>query len=72
VPIRPYLDDPRAFGPNDLNAMGQALTDALTKLGLNDRSDAMVEIVARRIIRAALDGERDPIKLSEIGTGGRE
>jgi hypothetical protein len=29
-------------------------------------------MVARRIIRAALAGERDPIRLSEIGAGGRE
>jgi hypothetical protein len=28
----------------------------------------MVEIVARRIIRAAMAGERDPVKLAEIGT----
>jgi hypothetical protein len=29
-------------------------------------------MVARRIIRAALDGKRKPITLSEIGAGGAE
>jgi hypothetical protein len=32
----------------------------------------MTEIVARRIITAALAGERDPIKLTEIGAGRRD
>jgi hypothetical protein len=32
----------------------------------------LVEQVARRIIGAALTGERDPIRLAEIGAGGRE
>lgn len=72
VPIRQYLDDKRSFGPDDLKVMGDALTAALAKLGLNDRSDPLVEMVARRIIRAALDGERDLIRLSEIGAGGRD
>jgi len=31
----------------------------------------LVEQVARRIIRAALAGERDLIRLAEIGAGGR-
>jgi hypothetical protein len=48
------------------------LSAALNKLGLNDRNDPMVEIVARRIIRAAMAGERDLAKLTEIGVGGRE
>ena len=72
MPIRPHLDGYGLFVPEELDAMGKAFTAALAKLGLNDRSDAMVETVARRIIRAAMTGERDLIKLSEIGAGGRE
>jgi hypothetical protein len=72
VPIRQHLGDNRAFGPEDLNAMGEAFSAALTKLGLHDLKDPMTEIVARRIIRAALAGERNPITLAEIGAGGRE
>jgi len=42
--------------------MGAALTGALTKLGLKNRN----------ALWAALAGERNPTKLTEIGAGGRE
>ena len=54
VPIRQYLGDNRWFSPADLDAMGKAFTTALGKLGLNDRSDPLVEMVACRIVRAAM------------------
>jgi hypothetical protein len=66
--MRQYLGTDSAFGPDDLKGIGDAFSAALTKLGLNDRSDPLVEMVARRIIRAAMAGERDPAKLTEIGT----
>jgi len=66
------LGDNRAFGPEDLDAMGKAFSAALNKLGLTANKDPMTDMVARRIIRAALAGERDPIRLTEIGSGGRE
>jgi hypothetical protein len=72
VPISRYLGDNRAFDPDDLKAMGEAFSAALTKLGLHDLKDPMTDVVARRIIRAALAGERNPITLTEIGAGGRE
>jgi len=72
VPIRRYLEADSSFGPEDLNRIGEAFSAALDKLGLNDRSDPMVEMVARRIIRAAMAGERDPGKLSEIGANGAQ
>lgn len=53
-----------------MKVMGEAFTQALSELGLNDRKDAMVDMVARRIIRAALSGERDPAKLVEIALDG--
>jgi hypothetical protein len=72
VPIRLFLGDKGAFGPEDLDALGKAFSAALTKLGLHDLKDPKAEMVARRIIRAALAGERNPITLTEIGAGGRE
>ena len=72
MPIREFLHDERVFVADDVRVMNEALTAALAKLGLNDRKDPMVEMVARRIIRAALDGERNVIRLSEMGAGGRE
>jgi hypothetical protein len=53
VPIRQFLDDTGAFGPDDLDALGKAFSAALQKLGLHDLRDPITEIVARRIIRAA-------------------
>ncbi|MBV8754738.1 MAG: hypothetical protein JO328_17920 [Hyphomicrobiales bacterium] len=52
--------------------MRDALSAALSKLGLVNRNDAMVEMVARRIVRAAFAGERDPIRLTKFGAGGGE
>jgi hypothetical protein len=70
MPIRQFLIDNRSFSPEDVDAMGKAFTAALARLGLKDLKDPMTEMVARRIIRAALAGERSVIKLSEIGAGG--
>jgi hypothetical protein len=70
MPIRKYISDNRSFDPEQLDALNQAFTAALAKLGLNDRSDPMGEIVARRVITAALASERNPITLTEIGAGG--
>ena len=72
MPIRQYLGTDSSFGPGDLKEIGQAFAAALNKLGLHGRSDPMVEMVARRIIRAAMAGERNPEKLTEIGIGGGE
>lgn len=57
-----------AFEPEDLRVIGEALAAALTKLGLSGE-EPMAETVAIRIIRAALKGERDLTKLTEIGVG---
>ena len=71
MPIRRYLGDNRSFGPEDLDTMGKAFYASLTKLRLSV-TDPKAEMVAARIIRAALAGERDRIRLTEIGAGGRE
>ena len=72
MPICQFVGDTLAFVPEDLDAMGQAFTAALAKLALHDLKDPMTEMVARRIITASLAGERNVIKLTEIGAGGRE
>lgn len=70
MPIRQFIADSGSFAPEHLDAMGQAFTAALAKLGLNDMKDPLTETVARRIVRAALAGERNVITLTEIGAGG--
>ena len=72
MPIRNFLGNDNTFAPDDIRVMGEAFSAALTKLQLYDRKDALVEEVARRIVRAALAGERNLVKLTEIGVGGRE
>jgi len=73
MPIGHFLDGyTDAFGPDDLKVIGDAFAATLANLGLHDTKDPMTEVVARRIIRAALAGERSVITLTEIGAGGRE
>jgi hypothetical protein len=48
---------------------GNAFSAALNRLGLQDREDAMLEMIARRIVEAVFAGERDRIRLTEIGVG---
>jgi hypothetical protein len=72
MPIRRFLAKSTSFDPDDLKVMSDAFSAALAKLGLYDRNDALVEEVARRIIRAALSGERNLIRLTDIGVGGHD
>lgn len=72
MPIRQYLGTDSSFGPEDLKGISEAFSAALNTLNLKDRSDPMVEMVARRIIRAAMAGERNTTKLIEIGTASAE
>ena len=69
MPIRQFLGTGEVLQPDDLTLMNLAYSAALTKLGLTDRRDPLVEIVGRRIVNAVLDGERDPTRLTEIGVG---
>ena len=66
MPIREFLHEEKAFDPHDLEAMGEAYSAALAKLGLTGQ-EQLAETVARRIISAALAGERNLTKLTEIG-----
>jgi len=59
------LFENQAFGPDEIETLTTAFEQALGALGLADRSDAVTEIVARRIIEFAQRGERDPGRLSE-------
>jgi len=45
--------------------MTTAFEAALDKLGLKDRTDPATELVAKRIIALAKQGERDPVRLCE-------
>jgi hypothetical protein len=51
-----------AFEPEVIAAMSEAFEAALNDAG---RSDAIREMIAQQIIRAAILGERDPVRLME-------
>jgi hypothetical protein len=55
-----------AFDPEEVQAIIAAYETALARLGLKDRSDPVAEMVARKIVEIARDGERDPQRLSDL------
>jgi len=65
VPIRQLLKDNQHFGPEDIKLLSRVFEEALRELRLVDRTDAATQLVAKRIIELAQQGERDPIRLRE-------
>jgi len=53
------------FGPGTIAVLAAALEDTLRQLGLVDRNDPAVTMVAKKIIELARRGERDPIRLRD-------
>jgi hypothetical protein len=64
MPLTKFLQG-KAFGPDEIAVMVKAFEDTLRELGLADRTDPATEIVARRIIDLAHQGERDPVRLRD-------
>jgi len=64
VPIRPLLKN-HAFGPDEIRVLTTAFEDTLRMLRLANRGDPVTEIIARKIIELAQQGERDPVQLRE-------
>jgi hypothetical protein len=65
VPIRSLLFASEAFTAKEIAAITSAFEDALNTLGLVDREDPAVTMVAERVIELASGGEHDPILLRE-------
>ena len=65
VPIRLLLQNEAVFTPEDITALTTAFEGALIDLGLVDRDDPAVTMVAQRIIEFAKHGEKDPIRLKD-------
>jgi hypothetical protein len=60
VPLHRFLRE-ASFDDDAVRAMTIAFEDTLRELGLTDRHDPLVEIVARIIIDCASKGDRDPV-----------
>jgi hypothetical protein len=52
-------------GPDEIKVLSSAFEEALRELRLVDRTDPATQLVAKRIIELAQQGERDPIRLRE-------
>jgi hypothetical protein len=64
MPITRFLSGP-VFSPADIVILSTAFEDALRALNLTNRDDPTTEIVAKKIIEIAKQGERDPVRLRE-------
>ena len=64
MPITRLLQD-TAFGPDEIAVLVAAYEDALRALSLVNRTDPATEIVAKKIIELAKQGEHDPVRLRE-------
>jgi hypothetical protein len=58
-----------AVGVDFASVMAAAFDCAMAKLGLKDGADSLNELVAKRIIALAAQGERDPDELYERALG---
>jgi hypothetical protein len=64
LPIYPLLKN-KGFDPAHVEAMGIAFEAALQSLGLTDRADPLVLIVAKKIIELGQQGERNADRLRD-------
>jgi len=55
-----------AFDDRAVKAMTTAYDAAVRELRLTDRNDPRADIIARKIIACAQNGELDPARLSEL------
>ena len=70
---QPYVSDmpiilleiKTAFGPEDTAAMTVAFEEALKRLNVADREASMATSIAKKIVRLAKRGERNPTRLTE-------
>ena len=64
MPIKELLKQ-QSFGPDEIKVLTTAFEEALRELRLVDRTDPATQLVAKRIIELAQQGERDPFRLRE-------
>jgi hypothetical protein len=58
------------FDDNVTEIMGHAFESACTSLHDRGQPEIVYEVIAKRIIEAARRGERDPVRLRNIGLAG--
>ena len=63
--ILPFVRPETTFDPDAVAIMSSAFDAALASLNDQNKSPTVREIVAKRIIAAAMKGERDPERLRQ-------
>ena len=62
--LRAFLEEDRAcFSPEEVSALATAFENILSHLGVVDHNDPAAAMVAKRIIKLARHGERNPAQL---------
>lgn len=67
APILPFIRPRSDFDDRMTRIMGDAFDAACKSLHDSGQPAVVYEVVVRRIIDAAKKGERDPVRLSDIG-----
>ena len=62
--------NPGAFEPETIVLMSEAFDAARAELQDTGQPQIVLEVIAERIIAAARNGERDPVRLREAGLAG--
>jgi len=65
MPIRPPLFGSGVFSPEEIAIITTAFEDTLRALGLVNRKDPAVTMVAKRMIQLVRGGEHNPIVLRD-------
>jgi hypothetical protein len=63
--MHPFLET-RSFGPEAIYIIVTAFEDVLRELRLTDRNSQAIEVVAKRIIAFAHQGENDAANLRDL------
>jgi hypothetical protein len=66
MPLHPATDNAGCFDPDAIKSLTAAYEHACAELHVPVERSSLNEIVAKKIIAHALDGERDPILLRDV------
>ena len=63
MPIYPLLQK-LPMGPDEIRCLASAYEQTLSALSLKDRNDPLTELIAKKIIKIAQTGVKDPAQIS--------
>jgi hypothetical protein len=66
MPIYALLRKDGVFTPEEVTVLGNVFDDVARTLGLVDRNDPLVEVVAKKIVEFAMAGIREPDRLKAV------